>query len=147
MIINLGGFSTAMAKTTEIFCFFLFFFISTNEHRDRKLGWNVRFNVFNWFLHYYGFRDYRSMKNNCTFTINKETGDWCINKCKKNASWHTISKRKLHNRFRKDKPFFRQKVDISLPSASDEERLVLLRPVVQFSFTYGVPRGIFFIFV
>ena len=31
--------------------------------------------------------------------------------------------------------------------APDEERLVLLKPVVQFSFTYGVSRGLLYIFL
>ena len=71
-------------------------------------------------------------------------------------SWHTISKRKLYNRFQKNKPLFiRCKTSYSHQSslasafvevghfAPDEERLALSKPVVKFSFIYGVSGGLY----
>ena len=70
---------------------------------------------------------------------------------------------KMHNRFQKDKPFVFMLLSywlfviclaflclLSMASAfvgagcvaPDEERLVVLKPVVHFSFTYGVLRGL-----
>ena len=75
------------------------------------------------------------------------------------TSWRTINKRKLHNRFRKEQAFLYQVQCVLLPRklrltsafvgvwriAPDKERLVLWKPVVQFSFSYGVSRGILYI--
>ena len=76
------------------------------------------------------------------FTLTDEN---CFNKFK-NSSRHIISKRKLHKRFRKNKPFFTSLTSafaVVRHFAPVEERLVLSKPVVPFSFSYSVSRTTF----